>query len=243
MIKRLLKLCLWPTLMTIVGVIVMISLGTWQLHRLTWKNNLQKRIYERQQQSTITDELFLQSTPQQFADAEYQRLQITGSWLHDYEMKLIGRVFNGRSGYHLITPLQTLSGKIVIVDRGWVPFSQINAIDRPLSLQIITGYIQNRVYKNLFTPENNWVKRELYTLDIQDITHNNHFGSIVPFTLKQMVNAKLTLQLSRYPIPIELNATLYNKHLQYAFTWYAFAVILLVIYIIYVRRNYLPIPA
>ena len=233
MISRLYKQFPWPTVMTILGVMLMLGLGTWQLYRLSWKNALQVAVDNKRSLPIINDESFLRSPLTIIQDAEYQRLQITGIFLHDYEMKLMGRVRQGQSGFHIVTPLRTPSGAIVIVDRGWVPFKGDVTVDRSLTPQTLTGYIQIHVFKNMFTPNNDWNQRELYRLDPIEIGQQCHLTNIAPFIFKQESEPAVT----HYPIPMGLNFTLYNQHLQYAITWYMFAFILMVIYIAFIRKK------
>lgn len=233
MIMRLYKQFPWPTLMTAFGVVLMLGLGTWQLHRLSWKAALQSEVDNQRLLPVINDALFLHSPINVIQKAEYQRLQVTGTFVHDQEMKLMGRVRHGQSGYHIVTPLKTQSGVTVIVDRGWVPFKGDVVIDRALTPQTITGYIQTHIFQNVFTPNNNWNQRELYVLDPLEIAYQYQLTNVVPFILK----IENDLIINTYPIPMGLNFTLYNQHLQYAITWYMLAVILMAFYGAFIRKK------
>ena len=44
---------LWPTVMTVTMLAVLIGLGTWQVERLQWKENLLATIHQRTQEAPV----------------------------------------------------------------------------------------------------------------------------------------------------------------------------------------------
>jgi cytochrome oxidase assembly protein ShyY1 len=53
---------------------------------------------------------------------EWQRVEVRGSWLAQNTIFIDNRVYRGRAGYHVITPLQ-IEGeeRVIAVNRGWIP--------------------------------------------------------------------------------------------------------------------------
>eukprot|EP00887_Chlorella_sp_A99_P004938 scaffold4.g4938.t1 len=70
--------------------------------------------------SEPADLLALKETPQ-----EYERVRVSGRFDHAKSQYVGPRVRQvagqGKSGYLLVTPLVTMSGRAVLVNRGWVP--------------------------------------------------------------------------------------------------------------------------
>jgi surfeit locus 1 family protein len=53
----------------------------------------------------------------------YQRLSVAGRYEPDHQFLLDNRTHAGRAGYEVLTPLVRPDGRVLLVDRGWVPFT------------------------------------------------------------------------------------------------------------------------
>jgi surfeit locus 1 family protein len=53
----------------------------------------------------------------------FQRVSLTGRFDVEHQFLLDNRTHDGRVGYEVLTPLERPNGQVVIVDRGWVPFT------------------------------------------------------------------------------------------------------------------------
>src|ERR1700761_627890 len=53
----------------------------------------------------------------------YQRIAVAGTWDAGHQFLLDNRSHGGLPGYEVVTPLQLTDGRVLLVDRGWVPFS------------------------------------------------------------------------------------------------------------------------
>ncbi|ARC56856.1 putative SURF1-like protein [Frondihabitans sp. 762G35] len=68
-----------------------------------------------------------------YSDAdEYRPVKVTGTYLVDKTFLARDRSYNGFPGFEVLVPLQTASGDVFIVDRGWVPTG--NRQDAPDSI-------------------------------------------------------------------------------------------------------------
>ncbi len=226
------KLPLIPTIFTIAAIIVLLTFGTWQVQRLVWKKNLVAQIAEKVALAPIElpDNIDIESI-------KYQRILLEGHFLHDKEIHLFTgpHKMNGESGYNIFTPLETKNGKVVLVDRGWVPAKQKQSANRPETLiegeVALIGMLHAGEHQGRFTPDNDIEKNLWFWIDIP---------AIAGFTGKQLDNVyvrALDTDGVENILPVAGKATieLRNDHLQYAIIWYSFAVILLIIYIIYIR--------
>jgi len=52
----------------------------------------------------------------------YARVRVEGRWLPQRQFLLDNRTHEGSAGYEVLTPLMLESGRVLLVDRGWVPF-------------------------------------------------------------------------------------------------------------------------
>ena len=120
------KPAFWPTVFTLPAVLLMLGLGVWQLERLQWKEALIAERTERIAAAPIA----LPGPDADVGDLEYRHLAAQGEFLHDKEMFLGARSMNGNTGYHVITPFKLADGRIVLVDRGWIPLERKTADKR-----------------------------------------------------------------------------------------------------------------
>ena len=222
----------WPTLMTLPAVLGALALGSWQVQRLTWKNAL---IAERQAQRDAPP---LAKLPAPFdrAHDEFRKVRVTGRFLHDKEIYLAARSFRGNPGYHVITPLAVFPG-YVLVDRGWIPLERKSPETRkPGNAEgeiAVEGYLRAETGPGWFTPKNEPDKNFWFYIDIAAMARTHGIGKVEPF----YIEAGPVENAGGYPVGGQTRFELPNDHLQYAITWYAMAVIGIVIYLLYHRQR------
>ncbi len=102
------------TLAALAGILACLSLAQWQLGRAE-----QKRVLFDGFASGDTPAVAL---PSSFAAVErYQRIQVVGAYDPSRQFLLDNMTEQGRPGFHVLTPLLLNNGRIIIVNRGWVP--------------------------------------------------------------------------------------------------------------------------
>jgi surfeit locus 1 family protein len=57
----------------------------------------------------------------------FQRVSVVGRLDPGHQFLLDNRSYQGRAGFEVLTPMQRPNGRIVLLDRGWVPFSGLRA--------------------------------------------------------------------------------------------------------------------
>jgi surfeit locus 1 family protein len=136
-----------------------------------------------------------------------------------------------------MTPVRPATGAPVLVDRGWVPLYRKDPASRPEARPegpaVIDGYVRLPERTNLFTPANDPDDNLWFSIDLAAMARYAGLAAVRPF----YVQAAPGPDPKSLPIGIKLSVELPNNHLQYAVTWYALAVALLVTYIIYMRRR------
>lgn len=101
-------------------VILFVNLGLWQLDRHHWRAGLNAAITEGLRAEPVP---FDRLTP---GRRDYRRTAVSGRYLPEREVLLTPRNELG-PGHHVLTPLRLGNGRLLVVDRGWVPF----ALDEP----------------------------------------------------------------------------------------------------------------
>ena len=126
-----------------------------------------------------------------------------------------------------MTPLQTDSGEIILVNRGWTPNDSEPL--RPAGKQKIIGIIHGRQKLNYIGKhimlDNNPAKNQWFTIDL----HQMYTAIKAPekeFYL-DMINEEGN---KTFPYALPKKIEIYNEHFQYVLTWYGIALALVVIY-------------
>jgi len=105
------------TLLSVVLCAAFIALGRWQWHR----GQLRQAEWDRFAAGT---DRVLPLGPRGISEVtKYQRISVVGRFDGEHQFLLDNRVQHGRAGLEVLTPLQRPNGRVLLVDRGWVPFA------------------------------------------------------------------------------------------------------------------------
>ena len=105
------------TVLTLVLLVLFTSLGRWQWGRAELKSAQQSEFAAGAQQQQALGNRSTQDL------ARYARLSVSGEWDVARQFLLDNRTRDGRAGYEVLTPLRLEDGRWLLVNRGWVPFS------------------------------------------------------------------------------------------------------------------------
>ena len=106
-----------PTVATVVLLPILISLGFWQLDRAAQKRQMLEQFQQQQARPALNLNIAGES-----GFYSYQRIKVTGRFDVEHQFLLDNKVYQGRAGYQVITPLVMTDRKqVVLVNRGWVP--------------------------------------------------------------------------------------------------------------------------
>ncbi|MEO1192603.1 MAG: SURF1 family protein [Pseudomonadota bacterium] len=223
---------LWTSVAAFLVLLVLIGLGTWQVIRLEWKEGL---IAERQERWTAP----AIALPQDLSNTEevlHRRVAITGHYRHDQELFLPGRSYRGTGGVGVVTPFVMDDGRTVMIYRGWVPATMQDTAFRtdsnPEGDLTVEGVIREGGWhgSDWAIPENNVEGNAWFYVNPAEMAAaTNSVNAIEPIYLGLYREDPEESLPFTPPPPMDLT----NNHLQYAITWYAFAVTLIVIFVIY----------
>lgn len=112
----------WSTLLVLAAVAVMIRLGIWQLDRLAQRRIFNAHVLAGQNAPPL--DLNPSTLPAALDTMEYRTVTVTGTYDVTQQVALRNRVWYGKPGYDLLTPLK-IDGtdQVILVDRGWVPIN------------------------------------------------------------------------------------------------------------------------
>ncbi len=231
---------MWLSALAVAAIGILAGLGVWQLQRMAWKDSLNAHIAARTGLEPVTLSSAIDGW-ENTNDVEYRRVRFKGRFRHGSESHFY-TVIEGKTGWRIITPLETASGRIVMVDRGFVPDAmkqpRMRAQGQLEGEQTIIGLARAPGIQNLFVPDNapelnNWFWRDLKgmaaaALPASDLTR------VVPFFVEQDVTS-IPGGLPRGGVT---RVVLTNNHLQYAFTWFGLAGALLAVFAVYLRGSF-----
>lgn len=228
------------TAATLAGLAVLIGLGMWQLQRLEWKQGLIARIEARTERKPISLESAIELS-ETIGNPSYIPVHAEGRFHHKRERYLYAISLDGEPGWHVITPLETVDGTIVLVDRGFVPEALRDPKTRPggqiQEVVTVTGLIRTPEKPSLFIPENDQAANQWFSRDLGAMTRSMFPGGTVqvaPFFLE----AKDGEVPGGWPKGGQTRLRLTNNHLQYALTWFGLAACLAAVYGFYVWGAY-----
>ena len=203
-------------------IFVFIALGSWQIIRLNWKNNLILEI-----------ENSLKNPPVELTKTNKENfLKIKTSGTIDFEKQIYLYNLNetGKPGFEVINSIK-INNENYLINRGWIPFEkkdlpEINLINQ----NEVIGTILLQPKYSSFKPKNDLEKNYWFTLNREDI---------FKFTGKKF--SKYIIYLGgdyKVPKPKVITAKISNNHKKYAITWFSMAISILLIYLYFRKKNY-----
>ena len=203
-------------------ILVLISLGSWQLYRLNWKLNLITQIKNS-----------LKNNPIELSKVDkknYLRIKTSGKIDFEKQIYLYNLSDSGKPGFEVINPI-TINNENYLINRGWISFDQkdqsnINLVNEDK----IIGTLKLQSKASIFKPENDVKKNYWFTLDRDDI---------FKYTGKKF--SKYIIYLNgdyKIPKPKVITANISNNHKKYAITWFSMAISILLIYLYFRKKNY-----
>ncbi|SNR51199.1 SURF1 family protein [Puniceibacterium sediminis] len=215
-----------PLLFGLIGAAILVGLGRWQLQRLEWKQGILTQI-----ESRIGGEPLPLPTSVDPEANKYQPVDLPGEIIPD-ELHVLVSVKQVGAGYRVISPFVT-GGRRVLLDRGFIPVEDV-ALDRPGGTAEVQGNLHWPDDRNSSTPENDMVGNIWFARDITQMAE-------VLKTEPLLIIASDVTPADPGVTPLPLNASgIPNDHLQYAITWFALALVWLIMTTGYIWRQQNP---
>ncbi len=218
---------IFPLLLGIAGVAVLVSLGSWQVQRLSWKEGILTEINNRIAAAPVA----MPAAPTEDAD-EYRPVTLSGL-IGAVELHVLTSGTKGGTGYRAIAPMVLDDGRRILLDQGLLA---LNGKDQPATARqaSVTGTLLWPDDVNSSTPDpdlgrNIWFGR--------DVTAMSKALETEPLMVVASTIAPLDPRLTLLPID---TAQIKNDHLEYAITWFSLALVWAIMSIVLILRTLRP---
>ncbi|HHC09416.1 MAG TPA: SURF1 family protein [Actinobacteria bacterium] len=217
---RLLRRPIWLVglVVAVVATATFVALGRWQLRRLEEKRELRRSVAERLAAPPL--DLDALGRPLDAHDA-YRRIEAAGRYLREDEVVVLARSLHGRSGNELLTPFETNGGRILLVDRGWLPLDvETVAARAPEGPVVVEGVLRPSEDFGPLGPIDERPLRRVGRIDVEAI------GAALGLEVEPLwvaLVAQRPAQPGELPLPLPPPTVSEGPHLGYAIQWFAFA--------------------
>lgn len=230
-----------PGLLVAIGIVlaILLSLGTWQVFRLQWKEQLLAEI-ETRRHSPPAGLAEVERRAKAGEDIDYVPMTVSGTFEHAYEQYFFATL-DGEVGYHVYAPLVMADGRVIFVNRGFIPEALKDPAKRAEGLLggsvTVTGLARAKLEgkPSWVVPDNEPAKQLYFWKDLDAMAASAAMppDKLVPF----FIDADATPNPGGWPKGGITQLDLPNNHLSYALTWYGLAATLLVVSVLAFRRK------
>ncbi len=204
---------------------LLLSLGFWQLDRADEKRALQELFQQRQIAGPIDIEAL-----SEHQDLRYQPVRLRGTYINEKSLFLDNRIYQGRFGYEIITPFQpTGSDDLVFINRGWVK-GDVSRRSLP-AIDVVTAEVE--LLGEVYVPLGNvlmlaeetsigWMSA-VQAVDLESLSEKFD-QRLFPHVVRLSMESAGSYQPNWVVVNLQP-----EKHVGYAVQWFAMSVTLLII--------------
>ncbi|MBZ9742616.1 MULTISPECIES: SURF1 family protein [unclassified Mesorhizobium] len=211
-------------LLGLLGVLVFVGLGLWQLERRVWKLDLIARVDQRIHAPVVDVPGPENWKAINAAGHEYSHVRLAGRFLGGANT-LVQAVTELGGGYWVLTPMQTDRGFVVLVNRGFIPPERKAEFEREsgglAAPAVIDGLLRITEPGGGFLRNNDAAGNRWYSRDVAAIATARGLAKAAPY----FVDAEASGPDS-WPRGGLTVVTFRNTHLVYALTWFTLAAML-----------------
>ena len=220
---------IWPVLVfAVLGFLLLLALGIWQVQRLAWKEGLIAAI-----DASIAGPAITLQQARQLPNIDYAKVRLDGEFRNDAPILMIATA-DGGPAWSVIRAFALGDGTVLMVDTGKL---RDQAPPQPpagaISLEALVRLHAGR--QGMFDPDNKADGSEWYWWDLPAMARR--LGATEQaFTLQLLPGQPGTEGLIVEPP----KANLHNNHLGYAITWFGLAATLVVmagLFLLRLRRE------
>jgi len=221
-------------LVVVAAIVAMVNFGFWQLRRLDDRQEFNALVEARYDAEPVPlDELLTPGTDP--GDVVWRPVVTSGTYLPDDGLLVVNRSQNGRAGVNTVVPLRLDDGRILLVNRGFVPLA-VDTPPVPATDVEVTGRLrpsQERRLGQLSDPGEG-VLREAQRLDLERLD-TQFDGLLVPMYVDLMRSSPP--EGDGIPEPVIAPDLSEGNHLSYAAQWFIFSIAAAVGWVLAVRRS------
>jgi surfeit locus 1 family protein len=228
----------WKTILVILGVLLLIRLGFWQLDRLDQRRAFNARVAERWQEAPF--DIAAEGLPADISELEYRRVEATGQFDYDHQILLKERPRDGAPGVIAVTPLVMDDGRAVLVARGWVPY-KLSAPEHWSEFEEgPTGDVVGLIQETQVSPSGeappvpDEPQTEWFLLNIDAIQPQMPYELMPVFILQLPEEGRSRTEVPIRDEPLALDE---GNHFSYAIQWFMFSAILGIGYLVLIHQQ------
>lgn len=211
--------------------IVLFALGSWQVQRLLWKQDLIARVDARAHGQPVAAPMDWTNITRD--NSEYLRVRVTGQYQYDHQ-QYVNALTELDGGFWVMTPLVTADGTTFYINRGFIPTASKAAFEQQSNETgnvTVTGLLR-MPEPTAFLRTNDPEAGRWYSRDIATMATLAGVTQVAPY----FIDADRGVNASALPIGGMTQIRFPNNHLIYAITWYGLAVLLAGM-LVYVRKR------
>jgi cytochrome oxidase assembly protein ShyY1 len=220
-------------LLCIAGVVVMVNLGMWQLRRLDDRQVFNATVEARFDLPPVTvDELIAAGSPD---DVEWRQVTATGTYVPTAQFVVVNRSQNGRAGDNVVTPLLLADGRVLLVNRGFVPLG-VDVPTAPTGEVAVVGRARPPEVRRTgqLSDADDGPLTEVQRIDLDRLAGQLP-GEPVPFSV-DLVESE-PAEGAGLPEPLPAPDLSEGPHLSYAVQWFIFATCVAIGWVLAVRHS------
>ncbi|EJL27745.1 hypothetical protein PMI02_02752 [Novosphingobium sp. AP12] len=207
------------------------ALGVWQVQRLHWKHALIARVEARVHAEPVEVPAGGALSGGKAGDLEYLRVRASGVY-QGTATALVRAATDLGTGYWTMTPLRMDDGRLVWINRGFVPSGTTAALagaTTPGGRVTVTGLLRRSEPKGSVLQSNRPQDDRWYSRDVDGMAAARKVGAVVPaFVDAQVEKASSPSSAALRPVPGLTQIHFPDNHLMYALTWFTLALLSMV---------------
>lgn len=233
----------WKTsLLTLLLLPLLVSLGFWQLQREQEKREILARYQARLAESPTTITSLVQQK-----DLAWRRVTLNGEFAAEHTYLLDNQIRNGRVGFDVLQPLVLSAGQMQVwVNRGWLEGKRLRSdlpeVQTPTGQVKVNGYIYMPSGKAFSLAgsdsalSQSW-PRVIQSVSVATLDAGENSEQVFNYIVRLSENSPAALQADWPTISVQP-----AKHRGYAVQWFCMAFALLLFYLLHssnlrVRRS------
>ncbi len=217
------------TSFALIALAILIALGSWQLRRLEWKQNLIAQVEARVNAEPVP---FTEAVRRAEAGEamEYAPVIVEGRLRAEKEARVFG-TYDGQPGAYIFAPLETGDGA-VYVNRGFAPQKLLSApcfCDEDSTAGAITGLL--RMPEHLSPPASWFRTEEKSAGGLWFVRNPELFAADAGIEASSYYVDQFAVEGRDWPRGGTTRLDFSNRHLEYALTWFGLAAALVGVWI------------
>jgi len=224
-----------PTVVALLLLYLLYSLGQWQLSRAESKESLKQKIESRRDFKPVG----LAMLPVSDEEKQFVPVMLAGKFNSEKNFLLDNKIVEQKAGYHVISVLEVAQDEWVLVNRGWISRTRYRSdlpdFETPEERVLLSGFIRTPYDKVFMLQEQQYDLRR-WPVIIQSV-NIKELSKVLNIKLKPymvMLDKESIAGFNRNWPAYKLDS---DKHIGYAVQWFAlFCALLGIFFIVNTKR-------